>query len=801
MRLNRSGRRWGLKVAGLLVLLVLLPLQALAEPVLNAMTKQESPSQTRISLDLSELPTFEVTPTGQRIDVLLKGTTAAEALRKLPEDETVVNITLTEKSGDLWVSILLRQSPRQVLPAIQEEPPRLNLDVYWQDANAIRPGVAFRIAGMPPRKAGRRASAYQKRSAWEDDWMRFFADYHQDWSVQLPLKYTLPELPPLVTDEQSPVMPLQQFANEGLFLNLLHSADQIANLTDEQRLQRDMLAAEAHLRTDGLAAGLARLETMRRQSPAKNARVEYLTAYAQAQGGQPIVGQLTLAQMLAGLADTDPFVSYYHLLYAETDLDSRCYKAADSYLNGAQTWPDELAEIIALRRADTLAGAGSVKQATAAYQALATMPDLFERHLFSMNRAAFAAFQNQNYSFSADLYRRLITAIENQDKPVDGFDMILFGAGIAAYEAGDQAWGRIGLEKAFYDNEASEGGQRARLRLVDIQVLQGGELELGKAVAEYGDMALHADYRSVREESAFKQALAHYLLGDHRLSVEELMTFQRDYYSSALRHDAEVLLAEQIPEVVHQLLQEKNDLAAVVLVEKNRKLLLSRGFDRQFLEDLAASFGRLGLYERSARVLLYLLDRIQDPADKADIYLPLVTSYIKRGEYDQVTKYAEQYLKNYPEGEDAGPLFSLLLDAFEKQKQEDKIVAWLGRQNRPSSAALEIRAAWIYWHLDKPEAVLNSLKKVQRKGIALEVKEMALLGETSFQQGDLATAKRAYESLLHDKEFAPQAQYRMAQIFIKQKENKKARTLLQSLRKEHSTSTWAKLAQDLLIDL
>ena len=802
MRLTLPGWNVSLWRTGLQVMLVLLPLSALAEPVLNSMDKQESPYQTRISLSMSELPQFTVDPSGQRIDLELKGTVTGEALRKLPEDETVVKIIVAKKSDSLLLSILLRQPPTQILTESESDPARINIDIYWQDSDAARPAVAFRIAGMPPRKAGRGASAYQKQSAWEDNWKRFFADYRQDWKLQLPFQYSLPELPPLINSEDSPLMSLQRFADDGRFLSLQHHADQLVNLTEEQRFQRDVLVAEAQLRSNATAAGLARLETVRNQSDRKTARVEYLTAYGQAQEGQPIVGQLTLAQMLPAISDDDTYLPLYHLLYAETDLDAKRNKDAVAYLdNDTVTWPQELTDLVALRRADALAGAGQLKQATAAYKNLATIPELLEHHLFSFNRAAYAAFQSHDYQFAADLYKRLADISEGLEEDVEGYDLILFASGAAAYESGNLVWGKIGLEKAMLDDPATEGSQRAKLRLIDLQVIPGGELELATAVMEYGALAKSSTYRTVREESAFKQALGHYLLGDHRQSVDELMIFQRDYSSSALRHDAEVLLAEQIPLVVHQLLLDKNDLEAVVLVEKNRKLLLSRGFNRQFLEDLASAFSRLGLYERSARVLLYLLDRIQSPDERAHIYLPLATSYLKRREYAKVSEYARRYLEDYPHGEDAGALFGLLLDAFEKQHEDDKILAWLAQKNRPSSPALEVRAAWLYWRLGQQERLIESLNQAREEGADLQVKEMALLAEANYQQDNLTAARIAYAPILKDKEYGPQAQYRTAQILIKHKEIASAASLLNGLIKDHAESHWAKLAQDLLIDI
>ena len=786
---------------GILILLVLLPLNVLAAPILNQMTKQETPGQTRISLFFSEVPDFNLKTTGQRIDLELNATTADEALRILPEDEMIMNVTLAERTGRLRVSILLRQPPQQVSAESPAGEARINVNIFWQESGSVRPGVAFNIAGMPARKAGRRAAAYQNRSAWEDDWYRFFAEYRQGWKVHLPLKYTLPELPFLVTDEDSPVMPLQEFADEGLFLSLLRAAGEVMNLTDEQRYQRDILVAEAQLRSDALEAGLARLEAMRKQSEKKSVRVEYLTAYAQAVAGQPIVGQLKLTQMLPDMADDDAFTPLYHLLVAETDFAVQRDKDAVDHLTMENVqWPVELNDMLALRRADALAGAQQPDQATDAYKKLATDPEFLERHLFSMNRAAFAAFQSGAYDFSATLYRRLIEIIEQEDSRPEGFDLLLFAAGVAAYEAGDTAWGKIGLEKAIYDKQSTEGAERGKLRLIDLKVIAGGEFELEKAVLEYGALAAQSTYRVVREESIFKKALGQYLLGEYQESVDELMTFQRDYFSSALRHDAEVLLAKQVPLVVHQLLKDKKDLDAVVLVEKNRKLLLNSGFDRQFLNDLSAAFNRLGLYERSARVLLYMLDQTKDSAKRAPIYLPLVTSYLKRGDLDKVTDYASRYLNDYPQGKDASAMLDLLFDAYEKLGQQDKILAWLDKKERPTSPNLEIRAAWAYWHSGEQKKVIDSLKRARQEGAKLQVKEMALLAESIFEQGDMTAAKREYEALIEDKDYAPQALYRMAQILINQKEKDKAQEYIKRLQDEHANSSWAKLAQDLLND-
>jgi tetratricopeptide (TPR) repeat protein len=277
------------------------------------------------------------------------------------------------------------------------------------------------------------------------------------------------------------------------------------------------------------------------------------------------------------------------------------------------------------------------------------------------------------------------------------------------------------------------------------------------------------------------------------------MRFQRSFRSSPLIREVDLLILKQLPIVVRQLMENKNDLQAVVLAEKNRKLLLRSGFDKEFLHDLATAFDRLGLYERAGRVLLYLFDRSAGTPEQEFIYLPLAQSFSKRKEYQQAGLYASRYLEKYPQGADSGALFGILLDAFEREERQDELLSWLSRKDRPSSPALEIRAAYIYWQRGEWRAVINSLEKVKNSGASLEVKEMALLGEAYYQLNDYREAEKIYKSLQGDPVFGTQAGYRTAQTLLRQQRRKDALKLLQQIVETDGSSPWGKLAQDLLI--
>lgn len=779
----------------LFFLSITLTVRAAEAATLLAMDKQENPNHTRIIFQLSDLPEFTTDRSGQRISLKLKQVEAAADLHDLPEDEAVVKILLAQKHEELLVSLLLRRPPQQVYTETQTGPNRIVMDIYWAADESSRPAVAFRISDMPPKKAGRRAARFQRKSPWDGRWYDFYRSYRSDWKLDLPLKFSLPKLPPLISDRNSPLWPLQEHADLGMFLSLLKSAGSLSDLNDEQRFQRNLLVAEAQLRTGAVDAANARLLQMKETAGPNAARVGYLTAYGEALDGQPLVAGIRLQELLPQLKEEDPFVPYLRLLAAETTLSSKRDKEGLEQLDKVAVWPDAFLQIAELRRADLLAGSGRLEDALAIYADLVEETGLYEAYRFSCNRAAFTAFKQGNYSQASDLYRKLSEQLK--DQPGEG--LALFATGASAFEAGDSAWGMIGLQRATLDRPGSEGADRAALRLIDLGVIKGGELGLAKAVGEYAELGQKSDYRPVREEAVFKKALGLYLLKEHKQSVDELMLFRRNYATSKFKREVDLLLLEQLPKVVHSLLQEKDDLSAVVLVEKNRKLLLSGEFDQPFLQDLAMAFEKLGLYDRAGRVLLYLFDHNAGKPAQQEVYLPLARSFAKRKEYEKAGDYAGRYLKKYPQGEDAGALFGILLDSFDRQKRDQDLLGWLDDKTRPRSVDLEKRAAWIYWKLGKMNAVIDSLEWIKSAGHELGVKEMALLAEAYFQLDKNSQAEKNYRLLREDPGYGTQALYRGAQLLLRKRDRGAAMALLKKAVEVDTDGPWGKLAQDLLI--
>ncbi|MBD1400420.1 tetratricopeptide repeat protein [Pelovirga terrestris] len=779
----------------LLLFFLSLVLPAKAATTVSGIQKQEDPSRTRVTVMLSQPTDFSVDSSGQRIDLLLAGASSDSTLQALPEDGTVVRMTLIRRHNDLLVSMLMRRPPLRVSAEALNNPARIVLDIEWIGDDAARPGIAFRMTDVPSRRGGTVALHLQQQSPWEDNWLAFFRDYRSDWDIRIPQRLTPP--PPLDAATDSALLPLQQLADEGMFLSLLQSGMAFQGVNAEERRQRDLMMGDAYLRTGSYAAGLARLGALRDLGGDEQIRVDYLTAWGEAARDNAIGALLHLQIHLTDVSEDHPLAGPIRLLHAEAALAASQHQLAlDLLREEGLSWPDQLEEVRRIRLADALAGLSERSRALSTYRELADEPLLCEFYYASCQRAAHAAFQTRDFEFSRRLYQPLALAFSREQ----GADMIHFAAAAAVFEAGDPDWGWIGLERTTQDYPRSEGGDRAALRLLDIRMMNAQETTIAAMAGEYEAIGKRSQIRTLREEAFFKEILVWFLAADHQTSVNRLMRFRRDFAGSPLRREANILLSQQLPIVVEQLLDQGNDLQAVVLVEQNRELLLASGYDRAFLNNLVRAFNRLGLYERSSRVLLYLFNQSAGTPDQKDVFLPLAQSFMQRDQYLAAGDYAHQYLSQYPDGADAGALFVLLIDSLERQGLDAEISQRIQHRDRPDTPEANLRVAAIHWQQDDFAAVVNNLERAAAVQSLLP-REQARLAESYYRLGNVPSSLRLYQGLVDDPDFSSQARYRSAQMLLQRGQRPAALAQLQALIGDDANSAWGKLARDLLIQL
>jgi len=783
-------------LGALLLLNFLVPAYGAEKPTLLEMQKQEGLSSTRISLIFDQIPVFTSEHSGQRLDILLDKAAVSKGLMRLPEDETVVKILLAEKGGDILVSLLLRRPPKQIVSKSQEHPARIDFDLYWDSARGTRPAVAFRIEGIPGIKGGRKLRAAQQFPLWSEGWRELFKADLTPWELDPDLHFSLPELPPLGVEQPTPA--LQQrldLSLEKRWLSLLRFVPEMPPVEPSEKLTEELLIIEALLRTDALAAADARLRSLDNLPGAYQARVDYLTDFVLAAEGQAYAAYLKLIGQLNLLPPSDPYYPLMALLMSETAIASGNDKDVIGFLQQLKVaWPAELKQLVTMRRGDVLSGLGQYAEALAEYRQLEDSALLFNYYPRARARAAQAAFEEGDYRLAARLYKNLGAQLAGQ--PLES--LAFYAAAASNYDAGETEWAQIGLQKIFLEMPGTEGAERAILRMQDHQVLIGGEREKAEAAYKYGEWGQKSRQRDLREEASFKQALALYLLGDSAESVRLLMDFRRVFASGTFRPQADSLLLEQLPGLITRLIDKGEDIAAMVLVEQNRNLLLKGKLEKAFLGSISGALTRLGLYERATRILLFQLDRAADKSAREEVYLPLAQLFLLRQEYKAASDYAQMYLETYPRGEMRGDIYSVMLDALEKQKRLDDLLRQLERADRPQSARLDIRSAWIYWEQGRLADAVTRLESALKVADRLEVKEMALLAESLYQLGRREDAEKFYQQLRQDEKFGSQASYRSAQLLLRRGKTMAGLKLLRSLVEKDKIGPWSLLAQDLL---
>lgn len=768
-------------------------------PVLLEMRKREGLNTTKISLLFDRLPEFSFEHSGQRLDILLAKTKVSDGLVRLPEDETVVKILLARKERDLLTSILLRRLPKQIVSKSQHSPARIDFDLYWDSAPGTRPAVAFRIEGMPGRNEEGRPHTAQHFPPWRDNWRNLFKADLTPWKIDPELSYSLPALPVLAPEHPSAALQKRlDLVAQKRWHSLLRFVAEMPPVAANEVATENLLISEGLLRTGGIEAAAARLRTLGEVRGPLRPRVDYLTDFALAAGGQPYVALIKLDEQRRKLAATDPFAPLMTLLHAETSLATGKDKVAAELLADKKIhWPEALLPLVRMRRGDAACGLDDFAAAFEAYLKVQDETSLFDHYPRSRARAARAAFKTGRYSLAAGLYKDL--AGQLADRPLE--DLALFAAADASYDAGDAEWAQIGLQKVYLEMPGSEGADRAQLRLQDQQVLIGNERDQAEAAYRYAGVVKNSRFRALREEAAFKQALVLYLIGDTQESVNRLMTFRRSFASGALRDQGDSLLLEQLPTAINGLIARGEDIAAVVLVEQNRKLLLSSELDKAFLDNIAGALTRLGLFKRAARILLYELDRGKTAAGREQYYLPLAQLYLLRQDFRAASDYATTYLDTYPHGAKRGAVYSLMLDALEKQNRKDELLRQVERKDRPQSPALDIRAAWIYWQHERLADVVKRLESARSHGGHLEVKDLALLAESLYQLGRDSESEKLFRQLQDDKTFGPQASYRGGQLLLRRGEKSAGLKLLRHFVEKEKSGPWVLLAQDLLIEI
>jgi outer membrane protein assembly factor BamD (BamD/ComL family) len=754
------------------------------------LAKIDELGQSRIVFDFSDLPEVQLKTSGQRVDLLFSDTEVASSLPVLPEDDKIVKILLARKPKELLVSILLHKIPASVSTIKSPATRQITLAIDWPTVGAKRPAIAFHLSGMPAaHKSLKGISTPQSTSAYSGRWQDFFKTFHAPLDIPVPIRHTFPALPSLSLEKaDKPGQTLLQLANAGKWQALLKQVK-----TGPSFAAPDMAAvlhAEALLRTGHPDSALAVLDTQRsvlEAAPQAN-RAAYLRALAEARSGESYQARCSLLPLLEKQHAASALAPFGRLLEAELLLSiGKPAQAFEILKEPVQNWPTALQRPVQWRRAEALVMIGKAAEAERGFRRLFSRPDHFAKLPEIRYHAALACLNSGRYRQAEGYFRALAGDLHN---PVDHGNS-LFYAARAAYLDNDLKSAMVTLEQLRDNYEGTEPGFRAWLALLDHRFLNQGSSSFAKISSDYGTIARKAPLRVLREEAAFKQALAVYLHNRQERAANLLQVFLRNFSHGPLRGEARALLSELLPPLIQNLIDNGHDMKAVVMVDQNRALLINGNLAWPFLPDLAKAYTRLGLWDKASKSYYFLIDSGAKSQRDKPYYLPLAQLLYDRTQYAMAVSVAQRYREKYPSGTDREKLFELQLAALEKSNRLEEAAVLLKQPKHPQSDGIALQSARIHWKRDDMAEII-----AQPKGLNSDAEGLLLRAEALFRASRNIEALVLYEQLQQQEEYADQATYRCGQIKLKTGNTQSALKLLSQLTENKPASFWGRLAKD-----
>jgi tetratricopeptide (TPR) repeat protein len=736
-------------------------------PILRVVAKQDTLASTRIILDCTSTPKYQAKTSGQRVDLLLTNTSVAPSLRLLPEDDKIVKVLLAKRPEALLVSFLLRQVPERVTMTRDHGTSALLIDIFWQKNDSGRPAIAFRISGMPtPKKNGATASI-SNTSRFSKKWENFFLDYMSWPPLDVPPRLSHPQLPKLAAPDST----------TAAAANLLRHAEDLIESGQ---------AAEA--------ATLLEHDQANRPPTALQTRFLYLKSLALADSGAPFKARVVLDGAKKQLVADKALGPFALLLMAELALVNNRPEQAARHLAGKNTvWPAKMRFLRNLRRADATAAAGKTTAAYRAYRRLGKLPSVLTGHPYSLGQAAQACLAHKAYRSAEKMFRLVADNSASQATTAD-----------ALVSAAQAAWMRKGwvhatpLLRSVCDKfPEQEGALRARLKLIDIEMIAGQREQQLKLPQHYGRIAKRAKTRDLREEAAFKQALSVVIIGQHRQAIGMLQRFQRNFAAGPLCQEARALMADILPNVIDRLIDQGRNLEAVTMLEQHRELLVNSPWDKTFLPHLAEAMTRLGLFKRAARIYLYLLDGTTTAAGREPYFLPLVELLFEQQEYAAVEKYALRYQTRFPRGGDRAAIYLTRLKALRRTERTDRMATLLQSSKCPADPAIDLFGARFFWRRCNYAQTARFAGKLNKKN-AGSAESRLLEAEALRLGGRLKQALPLYRKLGQGRQFAEQARFQQASILLRLDKRSEAINLLRQLAEKGEDLHWKQLARETL---
>ncbi len=786
------------KIAVLIILFFPIPgLYASANTTLIRVDERKVNNHIVLTFLFDLTPAYTVRQSGKRIDLILKKTIVGDsALHFSPNGDIVKFLPLVD-TDQASLSFFLRYQPRQAKISAGKDN-SLILDIGLGES---RPHTDIVSDLQRPPSNGKTSPAGNPLtlSPYAHDWRLFFHRYESRVTIKVPVQFTLPPFPlikllPPEMEKNLHLIPTQlnELASTGQWNAMEPQVEALLSReTDiEKKKKLALTYGEVLVRAGNFSGAYKQLYLLEHSYPKQPLHLfsGFLLARLQAEFEDPNLADYSLKELAPSLQNDSPLAPYFLLLQIETALATHQMSRMKSLLDRDDIpYPADLEKIKELRQADYWYTDGNQIKAYVRYKLL-NDPNLIDDHYYSLNSYCDTLYQQKHFQEAAKCYQKLANHVTDKGQ----LGMVDYRKAMSELHFKsdyDMMTDFSTLADAFPDSDA---GYKAAIKRNDIRFLTKKNWE-AETSRSYATIAAKAVNRETSEEAAFKEALVYKLIGKNEKSIDLLMRFLRDYRSGDLIETAQALLLDLLPGELQRLIQEKKYVEALVLAKKNDMFFRKKWLDIKLLADIALAYQNLGLFSEAKDTYLYLMDIEGEKAEKR-YYLPLIQALYHQGEYGSVETYATSYEHTFPDGEDAGQILLLHLQALKNENKIDQAISLLPSP-LPDSHDLRRLAASIYFQHNDFEDVIRTLTPLESKDQSLPAFTRFILAESLYKQKAYDKAAEIYSTLQDTDPFQDQALFELADIALKKGQKEKAVKLLQKIVDKGKDPLWKNLAQ------
>ncbi|MEJ2056808.1 MAG: hypothetical protein P8X39_03085, partial [Desulfofustis sp.] len=442
------------------------------------------------------------------------------------------------------------------------------------------------------------------------DWRLFLEQYHGFSFIDLTPRLYFPPFPltALLTQEQRPPyqisLPHTDELNGPDWFSALAEVQRRLNSRTSERERKYLALTYADLlyRLGNRRAALEQFSLLRKNY--EDTAIGKIAAYAhtviEAQKGHLYKAQILLDRALGQETEKSPLASLIRLSLAECFLATGQNMKAQPYLEEPIVPTEKAALRRDIRRADLFFATKRFQQAAIILASHADSIDL-DRQPYSLNNYCTLLYRQEEFEESAHCYERLGNILVDREKQAQA----RYLSALSHLQSEDKLAADNIFEELSKSFPGSKAAWRAEIKQADLCYLRQPDCRR-EALNIYQKVAESSISRDISQEAHFKAAVINYLSGDDRKAVAELDDLLRNYQSGGLRSEAQALLIAALPNVLSELLEQNQDIAALSLAQQNRFLFLNDWIDHSFLFQLGLAFERLSLNHDALNLLLYL---------------------------------------------------------------------------------------------------------------------------------------------------------------------------------------------------